>query len=218
MYILDYDTYREKNTIDPPSYRVHLWPKNAKVGRILLTERGEQHFGWYSYIVLDKYMNIYVGTRYCIRKWLASTNYTEVVTVAGTKDIGGNSSNQLRDPRGLYIDNNLTMYIADWNNRRIQKWIMNGDQGITLLTDLSDVNGMTQDCTGNLYYTDAVGNIIYQLNLETNQTRIVINNSENIHNGRYEGLWMPFGMRFDKFGNMFVIDFQHSRIRKYSIL
>ena len=36
------------------------------------------------------------------------------MTMAGAKESDGNLSDQLNDPGGLYI--------ADWRNRRIQKW------------------------------------------------------------------------------------------------
>ena len=34
----------------------------------------------------------------------------------------GNELNQLSNPRGIYVDNDKTIYIADWGNDRIVSW------------------------------------------------------------------------------------------------
>jgi hypothetical protein len=42
-------------------------------------------------------------------------------TVAGGHGLG-HGSNQLHDPRGIFVDENRTLYVADWGNHRIMKW------------------------------------------------------------------------------------------------
>jgi hypothetical protein len=43
------------------------------------------------------------------------------VTVVGGNE-GGMKLNQLSDPWGLYVDDDLTVYIADYWNHRIVEW------------------------------------------------------------------------------------------------
>ncbi|CAF1511978.1 unnamed protein product, partial [Rotaria sp. Silwood1] len=43
------------------------------------------------------------------------------ITIAGGNR-QGNGINQLSDPRGLYVDNDQTIYVAEWSNHRIMEW------------------------------------------------------------------------------------------------
>ncbi|CAF5065440.1 unnamed protein product, partial [Rotaria socialis] len=47
------------------------------------------------------------------------------ITVAGGK-VSGDATNQLYLPHGLFVDDNQTVVIADYNNHRIMQW-KNGD-------------------------------------------------------------------------------------------
>ncbi|CAF4943374.1 unnamed protein product, partial [Rotaria socialis] len=47
------------------------------------------------------------------------------VTIAGGHG-NGDATNQLNDPRGLFVDDDQTVVIADWWNHRIMQW-KNGD-------------------------------------------------------------------------------------------
>jgi len=46
---------------------------------------------------------------------------TNGLTVAG-RNGGGNGNNQLDNPLGLYVDDDQTIYVADYNNHRIMEW------------------------------------------------------------------------------------------------
>ena len=43
------------------------------------------------------------------------------LTVAGGNR-QGNGINQLSNPHGLYVDDDQTVYVADWSNHRIVEW------------------------------------------------------------------------------------------------
>ncbi|UJR19040.1 hypothetical protein I4U23_022171 [Adineta vaga] len=191
MYILDFD---QKQTYDA-SYRVHLWKKNEKTGRILLNNTGGYLFEQFSpHLTLDKEKNIYVGTRSFIEKWLSSTNYTKRVIVAG-KNPYKNQSTDLWDPVKILITDDLTLYIADWNNHRIQKWKVNASEGTTVIGNLTYVMGITMDCNDYLYFVDAYKCTVYQLNMITNEIRILIDGDDF----RKLNLFMPTIINIDKF-------------------
>lgn len=218
MYILNYNKKKIGDAIEPIRYRVHFWEKNAKSGRIIIEEEGEYLYGTYSHLTLDQELNIYVGTRSRIRKWLASTNYTRVITVAGKIDKYDNFSNTLHDPRGFLLDRNLTMYIIDWGNHRIQKWPADADQATTLDSDLLYPYDIIQDCTGNLYYTDYYRSVVYRWNVTSGERTSVIGNYSNSRSTSVKPISNPMAMSFDRFGNMFVIDGIDYQIKKFAIL
>ncbi len=91
-------------------------------------------------------------------------------TVAGiTSTISTPAANRLDRPYSLALDSSNTLYIADQQNNRIQKWPMgavtgttvagqsNGISGITS-TDLSQPSAVILDSTGNLYVADMGNN------------------------------------------------------------
>ncbi len=213
MYILDHRTKIAKPAYDS-AYRVQLWKKNDEIGKVLLSEVAEYGFQSQSYLTLDKEMNIYVGTRYYIRKWLSSTNYTRRVIVAGKSEQGTNGASDLWDPTYFCVDNNLTLYIADWANKRIQKWLFNATEGITITSNLIDVYGLAMDCNGHLYYNSDIGSI-YQFNLINNEKTVVIGDESRFHRISPTGRTV---LTFDKFGNIFTADLVFSCIRKFSLL
>lgn len=218
MYILAYNKKKIGDAIEPIKYRVYFWEKNAKNGRMIIEEEGEHLYSTFSHLTLDQQRNIYVGTRTRIRKWLASSNYTSVITVAGKIDQYGQSPNALEDPRGFHLDHNLTMYIVDWNHHRIQKWAADADQATTLDSDLLYPYDIIQDCTGNLYYTDLYRSVVYRLNVASGERISVIGNDSNSSSTSVRPIFNPVSVTFDRFGNMFVIDGSYSQIKKFALL
>ncbi|CAF4241841.1 unnamed protein product, partial [Adineta steineri] len=214
MYIMDLDQEKAEDSPYVVSYRIHLWKKNEKVGRILISEVGEYAF-WqcYHHLTLDKLMNIYVGTRYFIKKWLASTDYTEKIIVAGKSEQNHTQSTNLFDPADFFLTEDLTLYIADWNNKRVQRWTVNATEGTTVIGNLTYVMRITMDCNGYLYYAETNDQAIYQLNMMTNQSRMIVRNEDNF--GKLIYYW-PSAIKIDKFGNLFAVG--HDQIYKFSII
>jgi hypothetical protein len=211
IYILDRDSTNSTNPSKQIKYRVQLWRKNSNVGQILINDAGLYEPNWYSYMILDKKMNIYVQTRDYLRKWFSSANYTQhsvIIEPSETLEIYGWKSG------GLYIDDNLTMYIINQQNKNIEKWFSNFIFPVTIKSNLSSPFGLILDCNQFIYYGDLYENIIYQFNPITNKTRIVLRLQRLLGQSDFPSV----KMKFDKFYNMFVIDNEHSRIIKYSIL
>lgn len=49
-------------------------------------------------------------------------NSTTGITVAGTY-VAGNSSTQFNGPRGIAFDEEMNMYVTDFGNKRVQKFM-----------------------------------------------------------------------------------------------
>ena len=86
-------------------------------------------------------------------------------TVAGVTGQVGNASNQLNNPLGLYVDWANTLYIADYENGRIQKYLKDATFGETVAGDPTGIRGpasnllnhpttVAVDLDGNMYVCD----------------------------------------------------------------
>jgi hypothetical protein len=214
IYILDCGLTNSTNRSEATNYRVQLWRKNSNVGQILINKAGLYSPTDYSHIILDKQMNIYVETSDELRKWFSSKNYTSYIKIIGISEMSVRHLNFSSAPRGLYIDDNLTMYIINQQNKNIEKWFSNFIFPVTIKSNLSSPFGLILDCNQFIYYGDLYENIIYQFNPITNKTRIVLRLQRLLGQSDFPSV----KMKFDKFYNMFVIDNEHSRIIKYSIL
>ncbi|CAF1612567.1 unnamed protein product, partial [Rotaria magnacalcarata] len=65
------------------------------------------------------------------------------MTVAGGHR-RGNATNQLNEPRSLFVDENQTMFIADSRNHRIVRWKLNDTNGEVVLGGLGQGNRLDQ--------------------------------------------------------------------------
>jgi len=83
-------------------------------------------------LFVDNSGNVYVSdrTNNRIQKWAPGA--TSGVTVAAGINGSGSDSSQLNDPRGLYVDSYGRMYISDYFNNRIQKWVPGMQFGVTI--------------------------------------------------------------------------------------
>jgi DNA-binding beta-propeller fold protein YncE len=70
-------------------------------------------------------------------KW--GPNATSGILVAEMTGVPGNSSQQLHGPYGVYLDeNNSYLYIADYDNHRIQRYSLNTTTNATTVAGEMD--------------------------------------------------------------------------------
>ena len=111
--------------------RIQKFPPNSDSGTNAVTVAGgngagnaaNQLYNPYG-IFIDKSGYLYVADGYNnrIRKFPpGSDSTTNGVTVAGDS-VAGNGADQLTEPYSIYVDNNYAIYVADEENRRIQKF------------------------------------------------------------------------------------------------
>ncbi|CAF4067671.1 unnamed protein product [Adineta steineri] len=148
---------------------------------------------------------------------LTSVSSTQVM-IAGNGS-NGSTSSLLNSPFGIYVDTDFTLYVADSNNHRIQRFGF-GELNATT------VAGATAPGTITLNYPTGIvldGNG-YLFIMDTGSYRIVASSSagfrcvtgcsgssgstaDKLYNARY--------MAFDTYGNMFVSDDDNGRIQKF---
>ncbi|CAF4342813.1 unnamed protein product, partial [Adineta steineri] len=133
------------------------------------------------------------------------------ITVAGGNG-GGRKLNQLNDPRGIFIDNDNSIYIADQWNHRIVKWKLNSNIGEIIAS--GNANGNNQlsrpldiifDRENNSFIISGFGNIrvIQYFDENTTNQQIIISNIS---------CW---GLAIDKNGFIYFSDWENHEVRRW---
>ena len=150
-----------------------------------------------------------------------SDNGSTVSIVAGTGS-GGSASDQLNDPRGIFVNTNFDLYVADFGNSRIQRFRSGEKNGTTVAgkncpgdLTLANPSDAVLDADGYLYITDKGKNHVIR-----------------VGQGKYEciagclgtpgliqhQLNQPTSIRFDSHGNFYIADTDGHRIQKSLLL
>jgi len=156
---------------DGDNNRVQRWAPGASMG---VTVAGGNGYGTGANqfknpfsLYVDNAGNIYVSdrTNNRIQKWAPGAS--SGVTVAAGINGSGSDSSQLNDPRGLFVDSYGRVYISDYFNNRIQKWIPGMQYGVTIAGGrgigaqpgrLSNPSGVYVSPAGDLYVSDEGNN------------------------------------------------------------
>ncbi|CAF3801481.1 unnamed protein product [Rotaria sp. Silwood1] len=87
-------------------------------------------------LAVDASGNVYISDHRNSRvmKWTPGSTTGTLVAGIGNGTVG-NGSRELSGPMGIFLDQNLTLYIADFYNDRIQKWPLGSTTGTTVAGD-----------------------------------------------------------------------------------
>ena len=154
------------------------------------------------------------------KRWL-NDNTMKSMVVAGT-GTQGSALNELRSPRGIFVDLNYDLYVADCLNHRIQLFRSGQTTGVTVAgreslnptISLSCPNGVVLDVDKYLFV------------LESGDHRIVGSGRDGFRclvgcegrGSQSNQLFNPTSLSFDRSGNLFVTDSTNHRIQKYLFL
>ena len=144
------------------------------------------------------------------------TNTLKIVAGTGCY---GSASNTLYYPSGIFVDSNLTLYVADSSNYRIQRFGAGQMDAVTVAGNrapgtitLSYPTDIVLDGDGYLFIVDQ------------NNHRIVgsgpdgfrcVAGCSRISGSASNQLYYPQGMEFDSDGNIWVADSNNGRIQKF---
>ena len=140
-------------------------------------------------------------------------NASTIVAGTGTQ---GSSPTLLSNPRGIFVDSGLSLYVADWGNNRIQLFLAaqltattvagNGAPGTITL---NSPGAVVLDADGYLFIADTANNRI--VGSGPNGFRCVAGcggtGSSQLNYSR--------GLSFDTGGNLYVADSYNNRILKF---
>ena len=156
------------------------------------------------------YCSIYDRHEVILRSLDSRFHVWTVVAGTGT---AGTTPTTLYGPRGLAMDNNLNLYVADTLNSRIQRFPFQQLNGTTVV-------GAAVAGTISLYYPSAV--ILdadgYIFIADTFNQRIIGSNPSGYRCiagcAGQTPLSYPTMMSFDSYGNLYIMDYGNHRIQK----
>ena len=152
-----------------------------------------------------------------IKKSLNRIN-SDTVVVAGN-GTAGSATNMLNLPRGIVVDFNMTLYVADQNNHRVQRFPYGQVNGTTVVgadapgtITLNCPHGLAQDANGYLFISDYSDNRI--IGSGPNGFRCIAG-CTGLPGPASNQLFNPSSLSFDSHGNLFVADRSNNRIQKF---
>ncbi len=182
-------------------------------------------------------------SNYRVRK-ISSSGIISTVAGTGVSGFSGDggpaTAAQIGFPYYLTIDRNGNLYFGDDSSARIRKvsasgiistvagtgvvgtagMVSAGDGGPATAAVLGLVYGMTTDNSGNLYYSEAVDSRIRKIDFSTGIIKPIVGDGTPCGFGGDGGtatlakLCVPEGISFDKFGNLYISDYDNHRIRR----
>ena len=162
------------------------------------------------------YCSLYEMSQVVSKSLNDPTNTMKIVAGTGCY---GSASNMLYSPNGIFVDFNFTLYVADSNNNRIQRFgagqmnaatvAGNGAPGTITLNYPTDI---ILDDDGYLFIVDRYNHRI--VGSGPDGFRCVAGCS-GISGSASNQLYYPQGMAFDSYGNIWVADGNNYRIQKF---
>ena len=175
------------------------------------------------YITTDKFNNIYFVDIMQSRVMRISANGTDLRVVAGGNG-NGSALNQLSSPQGIFVDNNLNLFIADANNHRIVKWANGANAGVIVAGSANSMSGSSLGFLNNpsSIYVDETDAIYIS---DVNNHRVVkwVKNASigliiagtGVSGTASNQLNYPRSIYLNSLGELFVLDNSNYRIQKF---
>ena len=164
------------------------------------------------------YCSYYSILQMVSRKLILLQIGSALITIAGNGSVGS-ESDMLKNPWGIFVDENFILYVADSGNNRIQRFESGNLTGTTvagsdafIAFSLRTPTGVVLDMDGYLFITD------------TDNNRIVGSSSAGFRciagcsgqgGSAANQLNHARSLSFDPFGNILVTDDDNHRIQKF---
>ena len=216
------------------NYRVQKWPRNGFNGTTVAGVLGSvgsissnSTFGLSHGIYVDICEYLYVvdqPNHRVLRFPPSSSSGTKGVVVAGD-GTPGNGPTQLNQPCKVFVDSNLTMFITDMYNNRIQKWTFGASSGVTVAgngvagitdKDLSYPGSVIVDNGGYMYIGDESNNRIQRWISGGCVGECLVGCSQ-LNGSEPDRLSSPQAVAFDSQGALYVSDGNQNRVQKFAI-
>ena len=195
--------------------RLEKWAMNASNSTIAMyiTERCGGIF-------VDIHENVYCSLpdHHRISKRSMGSDANTFVNVAGDGTLGS-APNMLNSPYGIFVVIDLSLYVADYGNSRIQLFrpgqlnatTVAGDGAPNTIT-LNHPTNVALDLDGYLFIADQDNSRIVGSGPHGFRCIVACSGSSV---SSADQLYHPFGLSFDTFGNLYVTDAGNDRIQKF---
>ncbi|CAF0738460.1 unnamed protein product [Adineta steineri] len=173
-------------------------------------------------LTMDKNGDLYISDTENseVRRWKQGDAKGELVAGGNGH---GNHLNQISFPTSIFVDEDYSIYVSDYWNYRVMKWMKGAKEGIVAagngkgnsLSHLCYSNGVIADHLGNLYVADSDNNRIMRWCEGSDEYSIIVDGNRK---GDQQYLFhSPKGLSFDVQGNLYVVDEGNHRIQKFEI-
>ena len=195
---------------------VSKWSSNLTIG--ILTMRTCQKC-WDLFVDISNMLYCSLGERHQVIAKSLNYSTNTFFIVAGTGSAAA-ASNTLDNPRGIFLDINFDLYVADCGNDRIQLFHSGKLTGLTVAGNSSSNITITLNCpTGiildadkYLFIVDSGNHRIVRSELNGFQCLAGCSGSSGSAANQFNS---PWSLSFDSYGNLFVTDQGNNRIQKF---
>jgi sugar lactone lactonase YvrE len=149
-------------------------------------------------------------------------------TAKGRVVAGGNGKgdrlNQLNDPRSVFVDGEQSVYVSDFENHRVIKWVKRAAEGIIVAggrgkgadrTQLSSPQGLFVDVEGTVYVAEAGKDLVTRWHKGVKEGEVIAGGNGDGEEANQ--LKYPAGLSLDQHDNLYVIDFGNHRVQRFTI-
>ena len=173
------------------------------------------------FIDVANYLYCSVQKRHQVIKQPLNEDSNISVVVAGT-GISGKANNMLNEPWGIFVGTNFDLYVADYENYRVQLFKNGQSDGVTVVDAISTSTMLLRrpaavflDTDNNLYIVDEGDHRI--IRLSSNIIYCIVGCSRASESALAE-IYHPTSFAFDNHGNIFVADDDNFRIQKFLLM
>ncbi|CAF1399100.1 unnamed protein product [Adineta ricciae] len=158
-----------------------------------------------------------VHDHHIVEKVSLNHNENQSSIVAGTSGSPGNTLDKLHSPHGIFVHTNLSLYVADYANSRIQHFLPGQTSGTTVTGNISlnKPTAIILDGDDNLFIADHENNRIVTFGPHGFRCLFGCYMSEG--STAYQ-LIKPYSLAFDIEGNIYVNDKNNKRIQKFALI
>ncbi|UJR18357.1 hypothetical protein I4U23_005260 [Adineta vaga] len=174
------------------------------------------------FIDINNMLYCSVHDLHIVEKISLNDSESQSITVAGKHSDYGNTLDKLNSPFGIYVHPNLTLYVADYGNHRIQCFPPEEMNGITVtgktVTNNIGLNGPVAviiDMDDNLFIADRDNNRIIKLGQTGFQCLFGCSQSQGSAANQFIH---PNSLAFNKEGNIFVSDISDKPIKMFALI
>ena len=191
-----------------------MWTKGATTGVMIIDTNLLDHP---EALTFDKNKFLYMTGHNVQRVLRYPPNFSNFTIVAGITNISSTALNNLDNPLGMDLDDDLNLYIAERDNKRVVKWAPNATSGTIVIG-----TGTTPKFYGLLLslYTD---NQVYVSSEDADAVYLWTFNASlptvtlTQVNGTPPALDKPRGIEYDIYGNLYVCDKVNKRVVMYCV-
>jgi sugar lactone lactonase YvrE len=145
-------------------------------------------------------------------------------TLVASSNQEGDRLNQLDFPNDVFVDRDQSIYVSEYSNQRVTKWVKGAKEGIVVaggqgkgndLTQLSGPTGVFVDLLGTVYVADSLNSRVMRWCNGATQGDVIVGG--NGWGSQANQMGYPVDLSFDQYGNLYVIEEGTDRIHRFSI-